>query len=173
MCVYVVWHTLAYSAWVCDKVTKCRSVWGLCVCEGITSPDPVTAWNYREQCSPFAAGQWNILPSVKFPRHDGITEMCQESLCRGSLYTSPCQSITARTYTNTKSNHLRSISWTRRSLWSTNKYISTHLHAHVLLLCFTDKRSTASWAVAVCIFLGRTIFFIHLSLKSKQVYISL
>lgn len=61
----------------------------MCLCRhNLTRP---CYWNCRsgvfvQPCySPLAAGQWNILPSVEFPHHDGIIEMCQEALCLGSL----------------------------------------------------------------------------------------
>lgn len=65
--------------------------------------------------SPLAAGQWNILPSVEFPRHDGIIEKCQEAMRPGSLAHSrtvhqPHIKVSSHTRarTNTQSNHLES-----------------------------------------------------------------
>lgn len=57
--------------------------------------------------SPLAAGQWNILPSVEFPRHDGIIELCQEALRLGSLAHSrtvrqPHIKVSTHTHTHTQ-----------------------------------------------------------------------
>ncbi len=104
--------------WQYDKVQECVS--RVCLCSrNLIRP---SYWNCRSGVfvqpfhSPLAAGQWNILPSVKFPHHDGITEMCQEALCLGRLTHScterqPHIKISSHTHTCTKARTHKATTW--------------------------------------------------------------
>ncbi len=103
--------------------------------------------------SPLAAGQWNILPSVEFPHHDGIIEMCQEALRLGSLAHSrtvrqPHIKVSTHTRTNTQSNHLESTAGPREpqslvllcEYTQTEAQTNTFIHTYTLACyCFSSQ----------------------------------
>lgn len=153
-------------AWVC-VLWQSPGVPASPVCwRNLTRP---RQWNHRscmlmQPCySPLAARQWNILPSVEFPRHDGITEMCQEALCLGSLSRSrwlhqPHIKVSSDTHTQTHKATTWKVLLDTQQRAHTSKHRQIHLHklTHclLLLLLFMEERSTATWVFTVCMFFG-------------------
>lgn len=102
--------------------------------------------------SPLAAGQWNILPSVEFPRHGGIIETCQGTLRLGSLAHSRTErqlhiKVSSHTRTNTQSSHLESTAGPRKPqslvfvCEYTHRIQNTFTHTHTLVCyCFSPQK---------------------------------
>lgn len=155
----MVWHTLAYSAWVCDKVTKCRSVWSLCVCEGITSPDPVTAWNYREQhvCAALllSLSCW----AVEYPPQCRVSSSWWDHrvVPRSALPREPLHRPISK-YHRTHVHKHKKQPPEKKSLKHKQIHFHTLTCSRAIALLHKDKRSTASWAFAVCTFLAAQYF---------------
>lgn len=117
--------------------------------------------------TPRAARQWNILPSVEFPCHDGIIEMSREALCLGSLAHSHAvrqTHIKVSPHIHTQTH--KATTWKELADLANPKVLSCCVSAHrakhrqirlhtlVLLLVFS-KRSNITWiftALCYCIF---------------------